>query len=894
MIAFERISRESNQKVASVPEIDEHSQRRAAPRKTIAVLVDYVNHLGAGYEAQLRLGFERACLKHDVNLLFVVGRHLDSPDPMSAVHNGVYQLVFGGGVDGAILVAAGLGSVCGVDRLVRLTTEMQPTSLCSLGIELPGVPSIVIENHLGMAAVLEHLIDVHGCRRMAFIGGPQKNPDAIARFQVYRQVLAQYDLPFSPELVALGDFTFPTGMLAANVLLECGAKFEAIVAANDEMALGAIEALRQRAMRVPRDMRVVGFDDLVTARFSNPPLTTARQPLEKMAALAIEHIVAQWAGRQAPALTRLPVEVVARRSCGCLFRKGRHSMPCPAPRESQTGILTKEDSARLAAQMDQILTQSGVATAVTGEQLLQAVNGEFKGQRDAFLTALDTLLDQAGHCNEFFDDVQMVVTLMRDEFNSVGATQFEDLWDTARRTIALANTRSQSEQRSNIELKYYELLRCGERFSGVPSFEALKRAMAEELPLIPINDVLIAKSVRGQFNMLEPFVGLRDGIPITLLQTRVQASQLLTIAKRYFDQRLTAFAFPLTFETEYLGAALFGSQVGLGVSGMLREQISFALKTIELHEELAKRTAQHERSVQERVAATTRMETLSVMAGGVAHDLNSALSPLVALPDLILALVNQLGVDASPEGQRLRSYVGTIKSAAFRATQTIRDLMTLGRQGRTSKAPLDLNWVAASCVSAEPSLAMQSEGYRVAVEMRLFPHPLLVNASQYHVERAISNLVRNAVEAIGENGTLTVCTSVAHIEKPVGEHETVAPGEYAMLVVSDTGPGIPRDLIARVFEPFFSNKILRDSSGSGLGLSIVHGVVKEHEGFIDVSSEQGQGTTFTLYFPLAKIPPTVASGSGESETSNPEATLAATGDATEAASSSIPGRIDAA
>ena len=879
--------------MTAVPELDARSQRRAVLRKTVAVLVDYVDHLGAGYEAQLRSGFERACLKHDINLLFVVGRHLDSPDPMSAVHNGVYQLVLGGGVDGAVLVAAGLGSACGIDRLVRLSSDMQPSSLCSLGIELPGVPSIVIENHLGMAAVLEHLIDVHGCRRVAFIGGPQKNPDAIARLQVYRQVLAQYALPFDPDLVALGDFTFPTGMLATNVMLECGAKFDAVVAANDEMALGAIEALRRRGLRVPRDMRVVGFDDLVTARFSNPPLTTARQPLEKMAALAIEHIVTQWTGGEVPALTRLPVELVARRSCGCLFRKGRHSMPCPAPEETRSGILTKEESARLATQLDQILSQSGVTATVSGQQLLEAAKGEFKGQRDAFLTALDTLLDQAEHCNEFFDDVQMVVTLIRDEFNSVGATQFEDLWDTARRTIALANTRSQSEQRANIELKYYELLRCGERFSGVPDFETLRRVMAEELPLIPINDVLVAKSVRSQFNTLEPLFGLRDGQSIALPQARVEASQLLAIAKQCFDRRHTAFALPLTFETQYLGAAIFGSQSGLGVCGMLREQISFAIKTIELHEELAKRTALHERSVQERVAATARMETLSVMAGGVAHDLNSALSPLVALPDLILALVNQLGVDASPEGQRLRSYVGTIKSAAFRATQTIRDLMTLGRQGRTSKAPLDLNWVAASCVSAEPSLAMQSEGYRIAVEMRLFPQPLLVNASQYHVERAISNLVRNAVEAIGENGTLTVCTSVAHIEKPVGGHETVAPGEYAMLVVSDTGPGIPRDLIARVFEPFFSNKILRDSSGSGLGLSIVHGVVKEHEGFIDVSSEQGRGTTFTLYFPLAKSPPTVSSGSGASETANPEATRAPAGDKT-GTTSSLPERIDAA
>jgi signal transduction histidine kinase len=161
--------------------------------------------------------------------------------------------------------------------------------------------------------------------------------------------------------------------------------------------------------------------------------------------------------------------------------------------------------------------------------------------------------------------------------------------------------------------------------------------------------------------------------------------------------------------------------------------------------------------------------------------------------------------------------------------------------------------------------------------MDLSPQPLFVYASQYHIERAISNLIRNAVEAIGDRGTLTVRTAVARFDRPAGGLEPVAPGEYALLGISDTGPGIPRELLNRVFEPFFTNKTLRDSSGSGLGLSIVRGVVKEHEGYIDVSSEHGHGTTFTLYFPLAQSSSTTVSGpyvsdapvSAASETSAP-------------------------
>lgn len=845
--------------MAYVSEVEVRTQRRDSRRKTIAVLIDHSDRPGSGYQSKLRAGFERACERHDADLLFVVGCALESRDPISAAHNAVYELLYGGGVDGAILVAPGLGAACGAHRLVQLAIDLQPVAICSLGIELPGVPSITIENHLGMSAVLEHIIDVHGCRRIAFIGGPNKNPDACARLQVYRQVLTQFNLPYNPSLVVQGEFTFHTGMLAANVLLECGAKFDAIAAANDEMALGAIEALKQQGQRVPRDVRVVGFDDVVAARFSNPPLTTARQPLETMASLAVEHIVAQWDGEEPPALTRLPVEVVARRSCGCLFRKGRHSIPCPPPADTRTGLLTPDHSARLAAQLDRILTQSGASCAVSGEQLLLAVQGQFNGQRDAFVTALETLLDPITSSNEFFDHVQAAVTLMRDEFNAVGASHLEDLWDTARCTIALANTRFQSEQRTNIELIYQNLLHCGERLSSVPDVETLKRVLTQELPLVPINDLFVAVRSPERDGLL-PIIAIRDGQTVEIPDAAVDTTHFLKLVHGYFVRKVTALVLPLTFETKYLGAAVIVPQSGLGACAMLREQISFALNTIELHEELAKRTTLHERSVQERTAATARMETLSVIAGGVAHDLNSVLSPLVALPDVILSLVSQLGVDSLPEGQRLRGYVGTIKLAASRATETIRDLMTLGRQGRTSKVRLDLSSVAASCVDAESSIALRLEDADVRVEMELSRQPLFVNASQYHIERAISNLIRNAVEAIGDRGTLTVRTAVARFAEPAGGLEPVAPGEYALLSISDTGPGIPRELLNRVFEPFFTNKTLRDSSGSGLGLSIVRGVVKEHEGYIDVYSEHGRGTTFTLYFPLAQSSSTTASG----------------------------------
>ncbi len=820
-----------------------------AGRRTVAVLIDFADHLGSGYETQLRTGFEVACETQNCNLVFVVGRPLFSPDPLSAVHNEVYKLVHPESVHGVVFISVGLGSACGVKRLGELCNSYRPMALCSLGLEIPGVPSIVIDNHSGMEAVVKHVVGEHGCRRVAFVSGPQNNADAAARLQVYQQVLDRSGLPFEADLVAFGDFTYSTGFAATQQLLEQGAEFEALIAANDGMALGAIDALRKRGLLVPRDVRVTGFDDLISARFSNPPLTTARQPLERMAALAIELVTEQWDGNRVPSVTRQAVELVKRRSCGCHASQHLGAIPIAVLNSTPPLQFIGDKLERMLAHVDEILTSPSGYSHHDSGRLLSALKAEIGGQRDTFLVALEEQLETAGGHNEFFEDAQTVISYLRDEFNAIGAFELAGLWDAARRAIALANTRSQSEQRSNIEITYQRLLSCGERFSSVPDLAALGCALCEELPQIPINNVLFALCANGSSAELSPFFGLCDGRVIDPPKHPLPATKLLALAETYANRRHTSYALPLTFESQYLGVAIFEPRSGLGVCGMLREQISFAVKSVALHQEILRRTALHERSVQDRIAATTRTESLRVMAGGVAHDLNSALSPLVTLPDVILALIEKLGVERASDGQRLRNYVETIGSAANRATQTIRDLMTLGRQGRTQKAPLDLNWIVASCLSAEPLLSDDKQN-QIELTIKLHPIQLLVNASQYHVERAISNLVRNAIEAIGESGKLSVQTGVMTIAERIEGHYLVAPGEYAKVAVSDTGPGIPADMIDRVFEPFFTSKKLRDSSGSGLGLSIVHEVVKEHEGFVEVASEKGQGTTFTLYFPL--------------------------------------------
>ena len=185
---------------------------------------------------------------------------------------------------------------------------------------------------------------------------------------------------------------------------------------------------------------------------------------------------------------------------------------------------------------------------------------------------------------------------------------------------------------------------------------------------------------------------LRDGELVESENVEYAASQLLPPGALTDDARESFLVLPLAFENQLLGVIAFNYSDGINAYAAFRNEIAAALKSIRLREELVQTSMLHERSVQERLAATKRMEALSVLAGGVAHDLNNALGPLVALPDVILAPAR--GDAGDGESVRdLRADVEVIKVASLRAAQTIKDLLTLGRQGRMAKENLDINRV---------------------------------------------------------------------------------------------------------------------------------------------------------------------------------------------------------
>jgi DNA-binding LacI/PurR family transcriptional regulator len=180
------------------------------------------------------------------------------------------------------------------------------------------IPCVAFENKLGTQKLVDHLIEVHGYRRIAFLSGPAGNEDSYWRERGYREALAAHDLPVDPTLMATGGFNKEMAQQAVEKWLAAGVEMEAIFAGDDGSASGVMAALQRVGKRVPEDMAVVGFDDVPTSRYLTPPLTTVRAPIEVAGYEAARQLARLIRRQPAEPLVLLPTELVIRRSCGCM------------------------------------------------------------------------------------------------------------------------------------------------------------------------------------------------------------------------------------------------------------------------------------------------------------------------------------------------------------------------------------------------------------------------------------------------------------------------------------------------------------------------------------------------------------------------------------------------
>lgn len=420
----------------------------------------FVDGLVDGYQTAVLTGAYEAA-QGAAHIVCFVGGILGSPSHFAAERNHVYSLAGKESLDALMLVSGAIGNHVGKSELAHFAKRYRPPlPMCSLGIELEDMPSIVVDNDSGMERAISHLISGHGHRRVAFVRGPVANEEAERRFGVYKRVLAQHGIAFDPSFVTNGDFEEASGRDAVQTLFDergLGGSIEAIVASNDLMAMGVMQGLEKRGVRVP-DVAVTGFDDIEECRYVRPQLTTVRQPLREEGHEAVRILLSQLRGDSVPPTTVLPTEMVLRSSCGCVRWDPSRTVPPPNSLYGFEASLL-QNRQKIVQEMARASHGAFFAAGADWEsRLLSAFSSDLRGEGPgSFVVALEHLVEKA-HGPKFEPEVvQDVLTALRKQILPCLAKEpdrgrlAEDLLHQGARALGHAMTQTLGRERVRLE-----------------------------------------------------------------------------------------------------------------------------------------------------------------------------------------------------------------------------------------------------------------------------------------------------------------------------------------------------------------------------------------------------------------------------------------------------------
>lgn len=577
--------------------------RSAPQRKRIALLV---NDVFSTYQATFRAAIERASRRHGFNLLVCMGRELGHADPNERAQNAVYDWVSNDVADGALLLSGTLSNFVGVAGLARLCERLAPIPVVNIGMAVPGYASVVVNNRRALASAVEHLARQHKRGRIAYISGPASNEEASDRLAGYRDALRSEGLHADERLLAFGRFNLPSGQEAMREILARRPEFDAVVAANDEMALGAMDVLRHEGRRIPEDVLVVGFDNTPVARFASRTLTTVGQPIDEMAEAGVSALAAAMGGSSPQFSRSFDAQLVVRESCGCAYATARPASPKHAPAISVSTYVARERERWI-----DTLSSSREATGALWRRewapvLVDALASELAGQNGSFLLAVEDTAEKLHQQQAPLEELVYFLLRLQQRFDEGGyqgtsVFDLEMLWMQARAIVSNATGRHEARNaldqvQGSVDLRYVT-----QRLSIAFDTRSLAAELQRSLPGLHVDTVYLALHPKDDALSFRPLLALEAGRPVQVPPSSYPTRCLLPDGFPTTSVWSLLF-WTVTFETEVLGVLGVDGSSPLLIGEAMRAQIGAALHMGELHARVVEQTTLQERLAREQLA----------------------------------------------------------------------------------------------------------------------------------------------------------------------------------------------------------------------------------------------------------------------------------------------------
>jgi signal transduction histidine kinase/AraC-like DNA-binding protein len=702
-------------------------------------------------------------------------------------------------------------------------------------------PTIGAENRSGILEAMRHLIE-HGHRRIAFIAGSLEDMegDTGERLRAYHDAVEMHGLPADPRLVAWGRHVYDGGYRAVREILASGASFTAVLASNDESALGAMQALRETGHRIPQDVALVGFDDRPESAVQEPALSSVRVPLRRMGYRAVESLFRYLVGQAAtiePA--RVATWLVARESCGCGQSAVRtDASRVAAPRADWPDRMPRREQL-VQTMAEPVLAKAQGLAAGEIETLCQSLVAAFNASveqddRSWFQDTLDAVLRQVAASGDDVHVWQAALSGLDDACDGLPASarsRAQELLHQARITISAS---VQRQFRRHVVDQRWMLNRLGTltaRLLAALDETQVYEVLAQHLPAMGIHTTWIALfEAEGD-----------DPVAWTTLRAITSEEQsVFRFPSRDFppegllpaDQPFSLALFPLTGPRGQLGFVTFDT-ARLDLYGAITQELATALNSAQLYCDATegRRLAEEANELKSRFLST------------VSHELRTPLNLIVGLSGILLQESEESDV-LLPEPYR--KDVEHIYANAQHLGGLIGDVLDLASsdagQLRLANEYVDLS---------EALRLVAETGQQLAFQKGLGWHADLPESGPWvwgdrtRLRQVVLNLVNNAIKFTAQG---QVC-----LELESGP-DSVTVG------VHDTGLGLPPEEQPFIFDEFRRSErsIAHGYGGLGLGLAICKRLVEMHGGTIGVESSGEEGAGSTFYFTLPTVHPPVA------------------------------------